>query len=163
MYLFLDVGSNFWVVFERRTNTIYRSLINLCKNNVLIYNTKLFLAIKIFLYNLIISPSFISIFWMSYSIVIMIICIYLFLPCQLNHAISMHVCAHKIFLTSQQFMEVTPLMPSSKLFPIKLVFIFFFLFLPIHVTQFLLDSHVICRIPGFIHAISEDSSTQASL
>lgn len=57
--------------------------------------------------------------------------------------ILMHVCAHSILLTSHQFMEVTALVPSLKLSFIMLVFSFFFLFLPIHVTQI---SHIICII-----------------
>lgn len=58
----------------------------------------------------------------------------------------MNVCAHKTLPTSQQFMEVISLRFSSKLLSFKLVFIF--LFLPIHVTQFLLNSYAICTFPG---------------
>lgn len=36
--IFLDLGNNFWVIFEKGVNAIYRSLKNLCKKNMLVHS-----------------------------------------------------------------------------------------------------------------------------
>lgn len=116
----LDLKSDFWVIFARGTNTISKSLINLGQRNMLVRRIKIFPVSTVFLYILIINPHFpqssvYSIWALQFWSILVEVTLFHFFHINSTVPISMYACTQKILSTSQQFMEVTSLRPSSKL------------------------------------------------